>query len=296
MVTSIASKDVKMNFGSKKVLRGLSFEIKPPEIVFLAGRNGVGKTTWIRIAAGISRPSSGAVLFNENLKAEKIRDKLSVVFDEPPVYPNFSGFDNLRLLTGVNRLDDWSNKILANFQLEATFLKNKAGHYSFGQKHRLAVAAAILRRPDYLFLDEPTVGLDPVSWRLVEDGIRHMANNGAAILLTGQDFDLVEPLVNKVVIIHDGVAAFSGSLKELNEKFPPSIRVRASNHEAIRSAFPRTRLIEPQGDLLEIICSSDDELNAAPLRLQQLGITLQELYVCKSTLREAFLKVIGEIS
>jgi ABC-2 type transport system ATP-binding protein/Cu-processing system ATP-binding protein len=246
-----------MSFGSKEVLRGLSFDAKPSEVVYIAGLNGAGKTTWLRIATGILRPTSGAVFFNGNTKAEDIRDKISVVFDEPPVYPHLSGSDNLRLLAGIRWLDDSSKKILADFQLESAFLKKRAGHYSFGQRHRLAMAAAILRRSTYLFLDEPAVGLDPVAWRQVEEGIRNMAGNGATILLTGQDFELVGPLADKIVILHNGIAVFSGSPQELTKKFPPIIRVRVSNQEAVTSAFPNARPVEHKEGLLEIICSSE---------------------------------------
>lgn len=292
----ITSSEVKMRFGSKEVLRGFSFDAKPSEVTFIAGRNGAGKTTWIRIATGLIHPLSGAVLFEGKARADDVRDKISVVFDEPPVYPTLSGFDNLRLLAGVRSFSHLSKKVFADFQLDTALLKAKAGHYSFGQRHRLAMAVAALRQPTYLFLDEPAIGLDPVAWRQVEAGIRNMAGNGATILLTGQDFDLIEPLVNKIIVLHNGTTFFSGSPQELCKKFPPTIRVRTSSREAVRGAFPNACLVDAQEDLLDIACSSVNEANSVAWKLQQLGLSFQEVYVRKTTLKEAFLKTIGEIT
>jgi len=82
---SILSNNLTKSYGSTDVLRGFSFEAKPSEITFLAGRNGVGKTTWINVATGIMPPSAGSVLF-DNRPVEQARDELGIVFDEPPVY------------------------------------------------------------------------------------------------------------------------------------------------------------------------------------------------------------------
>ncbi|MCL4555119.1 MAG: ABC transporter ATP-binding protein [Actinobacteria bacterium] len=293
MSTSLVSQDVKIRFGSKEVLRGFSFEARPSDIVFIAGRNGAGKTTWIRIATGLMRSTSGRVSYNGHKTVSHDGVRLSVVFDEPPVYPTLTGKENLRALAGLNKFDGVAKATLDSFQLDPAMLKIKAGHYSYGQKHRLSMAAAMLRQPTHLFLDEPADGLDPVAWGQVEQGIRSMASGGATVVLTGQDFDLVESLASRVVVLHEGITAFEGPPGELIGKFPPSIFVRADDVEAIKRMFPDARRVDQEGSLLEIVCASDADLEQAALKLQRAQTPLKEMYVRKKSLKEAFLETIG---
>lgn len=291
-VGSIVSNAVTKRFGSKSVLRGFSFEAKPSEITFLAGRNGVGKTTWIHIATGIMQSNSGSISFGGK-PVGQIRDKLAIVFDEPPIYPNINGLMNLKAISGIRKLDtDWVKRVLRNLQIDSAFLRKRARHYSLGQRHRLAVAAALLRHPLYLFLDEPAVGLDIFSWELVRDSLRQLANEGATIILTGQDFEAIKQLVDRVVILKDGVAEFSGTVPELLERFPPSVYVRSPNPKAIIKLFQQAKILDLDEGLLEINCESMIEAEQMALSLKKLEEPLYEIRIRNITLEEAFYKIV----
>lgn len=223
-----------------------------------------------------------------------MRQHLAIVFDEPPLYPGLNGFDNLQILSGLRRFDQhWGSYILGSLKLGDSLLRQKGKSYSLGQKYRLAVAAALLRRPSYLILDEPTVGLDPSSWALVADCLRQMADEGAVIIVTGQDFSLMENLVDRVVILHNGVATFAGNLLDFLNRCPITVCVRSDSLEQIKNLFPSALINhDNRGSLLQITCDSNAAAETILLELQQMQITFHELAVKNVTLEEAFANAI----
>lgn len=289
------SDNVAHRFGKRYVLKGLSFKVEPLKIMFLAGENGAGKTTWVRIATGLLQPTQGVVLYN-GLKVAEARKHLAVVFDEPPVYPDHNGFENLNLLSGMTRFNkEWETYVLDALRLGSNFLRQKAKGYSLGQRHRLAVAAALLRQPLYLILDEPTIGLDPFSWELVSNCLRQLADKGTAIMITGQHFSLLEKLVDSITILHNGRAVFSGVPVELTGRYPSTVRVRGHNLEEVKNSFPKCRISrDSKGSLLEIICDSTAEAEETVSKLQRLQIPLHEMVIQGSSLEEAFKNIINE--
>jgi ABC-type multidrug transport system ATPase subunit len=178
----IESINITKKFGNKEILKSVSFKAEPSQITFLAGQNGAGKTTWIRIAIGLLTSTSGKVCFN-NDTVNNIRKDISVVFDEPPVYTHLTGVDNIRLLSGIEKPDlQWENSILDMLKIDKHFIKMKGKSYSLGQRHRLAVASALIRKPKYLILDEPSIGIDPVSWDLVKQCLLKMVESGTTFI------------------------------------------------------------------------------------------------------------------
>ncbi len=287
------SDSIEHKFHRNYVLRSFSFKAEASKITFLAGENGAGKTTWIRIATGLLQPTQGIVLYN-NLKIAAARQYLAVVFDEPPVYPNLSEFENLQVLSGLSKFNkQWKSHILGALKLDNNFLKQKAKRYSLGQRHRLALAAALLRQPLYLILDEPTIGLDPSSWVLVSDCLRQMADAGAVIIVTGQDFSLMENLVDQVVVLHNGTAVFAGDLIEALSHSPTTVCVRGDNLEKIKKTFPAAVITrDNKGNLLQITCNSIAVAEVILLELQELPMVFYELAIKSSTLEEAFTSII----
>lgn len=285
---------MKKDFTGKAVLRGFSFEAESSQVTFLAGKNGAGKTTWIRIAAGLAKATEGKVLF-DGLSIEKVRDEFAIVLDEPPVYGHLNGFDNLWLLAGRPCLAKKElHEMMEALNLDEFLMKKKTRGYSLGQRHRLAVAAALLRRPTFLFLDELSIGLDPLSWQLVRGMLRKLADAGTAILVTGQDFNLMEQFVDKIVVLHDGVAVYEGPVKDLIGKFPVVVNVRTKDLAGVTGLFAPDRIaLFPEEGRAEIKCSSREEAEQVAFRLSQSGMLFSELQIKEVSLQEAFLKLIG---
>lgn len=291
----LVSDNVIRNFSNKQVLRGFSFRAESSRVTFLAGENGAGKTTWMRIATGLLPPTQGVVLYDD-LKIAAARQSFAVVFDEPPVYANLSGLDNLRVLSGLSKFNEqWKTRIFQALKLEPDFLKQRAGRYSLGQRHRLAVAAALLRQPLYLMLDEPTIGLDPSSWELVSGCLRQMADEGAVIIVTGQDFHLMEELVDEIIVLHNGRAIFTGNIVEFISRCPVTVCVRGNTLEKIQHVFPGSSEVKDnKGNRLDIRCNSVTEAEGVVLDLQKLGMPLHEVTIQKAGLGEAFVNIIRE--
>lgn len=287
-IPNLVTQGLSKQFGDRWALKDLSFEVRPGSLTLLAGRNGAGKTTWMRVAAGLARPSSGTVRFG-GAPVGQVRSQLAVVFDDAPVYPLLSGAENLHLLSGGRSPKAAESRaILASLDLEQLLLA-RAGGYSFGQRKRLAVAAALLRRPTWLLLDEPSVGLDSGAWRLVAQALRKLAAGGATAVVTGQDLKNLEELADEIVVIRDGAAAYAGSLADLQRRHPPKVRVRTSHAAQLKALFPNADLVAQQAaPFLEIPCSTLMEGEAVLARIRSLDIPLQSLELRMATLEESF--------
>ena len=207
------------NFSSSTVLDGLTFEAKE-EIIFIAGRNGAGKTTFIRIATGLDKASGGSVLYDGGNFAS-VRHDVEVVFDENALYPFASGKENIRIFTD-NRYSDSERikEICDYFSLDERLLRRPVKTYSYGQKHRLSVAIAMMCNPKYVFLDEPSLGLDPFSWDLVKKSLLRKKEEGCCIIITGQDYEEMAVLADKTLVLEKGKALFFGTSDELLGKCP----------------------------------------------------------------------------
>ena len=206
----LVTRELFKRFGDRWALKGLSFVARPGVVTLLAGRNGAGKTTWMRVATGLARPSSGAVLFGGQ-PAAKFRRRLAAVFDDarstrcsPP------GRTSTCFRAGAPRALGRPGRSCPELDLDP-LLPVRADGLSFGQRKRLAVAAALLRRPAWLLLDEPSVGLDSEAWGRVSRALRRLAAEGTGVLVTGQDLKNLEDLADEIVVIRDGAAAFAGT-------------------------------------------------------------------------------------
>ncbi len=205
--SAISVEDARFSYGQREVLRGVSFEVAPGEVLGFLGPNGAGKSTTIRLLTGQLRPSSGRVRV---LGRDVIRDRADVMgrvgvsFEEKNLYPTMTGAENLRFfarLYGVQHPD--VSGLLAQVGLESRGRDLVSG-YSKGMRQRLMLARALVHDPDVLLLDEPTDGLDPVSATAVRDVIRTRVAAGNAVLLTTHDMHEADELAHRVAFINEG--------------------------------------------------------------------------------------------
>lgn len=230
---SIVSDSIKYAYKKNQILKGLSFSIVGGEITYLAGLNGSGKTTWIKLASQLLKKQDGDILFNGKPFSIE-RDNTSIVFDTPPIYPKLSCYDNLYVLYQVNAKSGKSMEFLRGMGFSHELLKGKSGNLSLGQRHRLGIAGALLREPKYLILDEPDLGLDPNSWDVVSNCLLDMKNRGTAIMLTGQNFPKYDVLIDKIVVLSNGITEFEGTPNDLKRKVD-----NTSDEIDLKSAFDR---------------------------------------------------------
>lgn len=215
MTLAIEVRDVHRTFGGSppvRALRGVSFGVRPGEIVGLLGGNGAGKTTLIKILSTLLYPTSGTALIHGCdvfRESERARSNLSVVFGgERGLYGRLSATQNLVFLASLHgmrrQLRAKAMRALAEVGL-ADRADSKVETFSKGMRQRLHLACGLVVATPVLLLDEPTVGLDIAEAARVRDVIRGMADNGTAVLLTSHYPADIDALANRVVMLQNGV-------------------------------------------------------------------------------------------
>lgn len=212
------------SFESIMAVDNISFFVNSGEVFGFLGPNGAGKTTTIRMLTGLSKPSNGkALILNYDIQSEitKIKKRIGVVPEASNLYDELSGFDNLVFMAqlfGVDRGERTkrAEELLKTFGLherkDSLFRK-----YSRGMKRALTIAAALIHKPDILFLDEPTVGLDVVAARSLRNLIKNLHGQGITIFLTSHYLEEVDLLCDRVAIIVKGKIVRIDTPKALKE-------------------------------------------------------------------------------
>jgi len=209
-------------FGEKTAVDDVSFEVYGGEIFGFLGPNGAGKTTTIKIIVGLLQPTRGtAVVGGHDVLADSIRAKAAsgYVPDEPNLYGKLSGRE---LLTFVGDLYDLSRPQIARRTEELMHLfglddaaDELVESYSHGMQQKISLAAALIHDPKVLVLDEPTVGLDPKSARLIKDILRQLADRGAAVMLSTHIMEIAERMCDRIGIINQGRLVAAGTMEDL---------------------------------------------------------------------------------
>jgi len=213
------------HFGQIKAVDNLDLSIQKGEIFGLLGPNGAGKTTTVRILTTLARPTAGEVLINGwevTRQAVQVKREIGVVPQHINLDQELSAWENLELHGRLHRLPSPERRsriqeLLAFVELEDR--KNTpVEHFSGGMKRRLMIARALMHRPRILFLDEPTVGLDPQVRRRIWDLIRNLNGQGITILLTTHYIEEAELLCHRVGILNKGRLIALGAPEELKAK------------------------------------------------------------------------------
>ena len=211
-------------YGSFTAVRGLSFSVRPGEVLGLVGPNGAGKTTTLRCMAGIIPPSEGRVrIAGHDLASEPVAAKRSLAFfpDEPRLFEYLTVRQHLNFVARIYGVADY--EALATPLLEELELAEKSdvlpGELSRGMKQKLVIACGLLHSPRVMFFDEPLTGLDPLGIRRMKDSIVRRARAGAAIVLSSHLLHLLQEVCTNVLILKKGDKVADGTLAEVAAKF-----------------------------------------------------------------------------
>ncbi|MFC4725285.1 ATP-binding cassette domain-containing protein [Glycocaulis abyssi] len=222
---AIETRALVRRFGEKRAVDGIDLDVKRGEIFAVLGPNGAGKTTLVRMLATLLRPSGGSarVLGHDiEREAREVRRKISLTGQFASVDEDLTGYENLLLLSRLSGLKgndarDRASGLLAAFDL-AEAASKQAKDYSGGMRRKLDIAASLIRRPELLFLDEPTTGLDPRSRNQVWDIVRGLAASGTTILLTTQYLEEADQLADEIAVVDHGRVIARGTSAELKAK------------------------------------------------------------------------------
>jgi ABC-2 type transport system ATP-binding protein len=211
----------------------IDLNVRAGDVYGFLGPNGAGKTTTLRMALGLITPTAGSVeLFGRDPMREGARalEGVAGFVEGPRFYPYFTGAKNLQLLAALDG-DGAAGRIAE--VLEIVDLTPRAGHrvggYSHGMRQRLGIAAALLRRPRLLILDEPATGLDPAGMRDMRGLIRRLADEGITVLLSSHQLPEVQELCDRVAIVDSGRVVYEGALADLRRQGGAGYRLRTAD-------------------------------------------------------------------
>lgn len=222
---AIKIQNLSKRFEDKIALENLCLQVQKGELFGLLGPNGAGKTTTINILCGLVKPTSGAATvcgYDVQKEIGKIKELIGVCTQETAVYPYLTGAENVELFGNLYSVDSKMLKERSSVLLTKMGLnedaKRKASKYSGGMKRRLSLALALIHDPSVIFLDEPTVAMDPQSRRAVWDFIKYQKSKGKTVILTTHSMEEAEELCDRIGIIDNGKLIALGAPKELVAK------------------------------------------------------------------------------
>lgn len=285
-------------YGELLAVDNVDLTVEPGDVFGYLGPNGAGKTTSLRMMLGLIRPSAGSVrLFGRDpQESVDALDGVSGFVEAPSFYPYLSGRTNLELLAA---LDGGEARARLEDALEIVGLsdraKDRVGGYSHGMRQRLGLAAALLRGPRLLLLDEPATGLDPGGMRDMRNLIRDLSGQGITVLLSSHLLAEVEELCNRVAIVQKGRVAYQGSLSELRHQAGSSYRLRTTDDVRARRILAAqggiTDLDPDDGEGLSFATTSESAVAALSLALVESGALVLELSPRHATLEDLFFRL-----
>jgi ABC-2 type transport system ATP-binding protein len=222
---AVKTEGLTKKFGSLVAVDNLDFEIAPGEIFAFLGPNGAGKTTTVKLLTGLLAPSAGTALVNGyDIQKDPVNAKKSFgyVSDQPFVYPYLTGFEFMRFVGDVYRVSSEEQKAKIPELLEMFEIWKWADQtiesYSHGMRQKLVLASVLLHRPKVLFLDEPLVGLDPKSARLVKEVFSELSGRGVTIFMCTHVLEIAEKLAKRAGVIFQGKLIALETIETLKQK------------------------------------------------------------------------------
>jgi ABC-type multidrug transport system ATPase subunit len=270
----------------------LDLRVRRGEVYGFLGPNGAGKSTTLRMLLGLVRPTSGgATVLGAPPGSPDGLARVGAMIEAPGFYPFLSGRDNLQVLArhagvGADRVE----AVLAEVGLSAR-AGDRYSTYSLGMKQRLGLAAALLKDPELLILDEPTNGLDPAGMAEMRTFIRSAAGGGRTVLLSSHLMGEIEQVSDRVGIIRDGSLVAEGTVEDLRGR--AALRLRAeplADAARLLAALPHVDDVTRVDGALEVAV----DIAQAPAINRVLvdsGVAVSELYVKKTSLEDVFLEL-----
>lgn len=240
---AVLSEGLEKRYGDVHALRGLDLAVAEGTVCGVLGPNGAGKTTAVRVLTTLTAPDGGSARIAGHdvvREAGAVRAAIGVTGQSASVDGELSGRQNLRLFAKLLKYRGGAARTRAEELLERFELADAADRpartYSGGMRRRLDLAASLLARPQVLFLDEPTTGLDPHSRNQIWSAVRELASRGTTVLLTTQYLEEADQLADEIVLVDSGRAAHTGSPAELKASIGSYAEVVVAHASALGPA------------------------------------------------------------
>ena len=309
---AVVVRDLRKNFGDFQALRGISFTVGRGEVLGLLGPNGAGKTTTVDILCTLSSPDSGTALVAGHDVARDpaaVRRSIMLTGQQVALDDMLTGRENLVMF---GRLQGWrksaarrrADELLEQFDLQ--YASNRPlGTYSGGMRRRIDIACGLVVRPEVVFLDEPTTGLDPRSRQAVWDLVERFKSDGIATVLTTQYLEEADTLADRIVVINRGTVIAEGTADQLKERTGATYCEIVPRHtSAIPAIVSALTPMMPRSRRATVTAHPDRVSMPAPHgadtmvevfgRLHRTGIELADVALRRPSLDEVFFALTAE--
>jgi len=296
--TAVTVRGLKKSYGPVHAVRGVSLDIREGEVFGLLGPNGAGKTTLLECVIGLRVPDDGEITvagIDAKRRARDVQQRIGVMLQSTALQDKITPREALQLFGTFYRNAADASQLLERFSLtdkaDATF-----DTLSGGQRQRLALAVAFVNRPEILFLDEPTAGLDPQSRRELRDEIIRLKKDGRTVLLTTHDVDEAERLCERVAIMDGGEIIATGEPRALATESPSMHTVSVSTRPHIDverlTGIPGINDVTVDGSRIRFrTADARGALRELTRLLEQRDVELLDLRVHRATLEDVFLRL-----
>ncbi|WP_068277026.1 daunorubicin/doxorubicin resistance ABC transporter ATP-binding protein DrrA [Aldersonia kunmingensis] len=311
---AVRVEDVHKSFGATQALRGVTFEASPGEVLGILGPNGAGKTTMVNVLSTLVRPDAGyaeVAGYDVVTEAAGVRSSIMLTGQYAALDEALTGFENLMMfgrLMGLRKsaAKARATELIGEFDLEHAAAR-KVSTYSGGMRRRIDIACGLVVRPEVVFLDEPTTGLDPRSRQGVWDLVANLQSMGITTLLTTQYLEEADALSDRIIVIDHGEVIAEGTADELKsrtggsycEVVPLDLKRLPDVVEALGPLLP------PRFDPASIVGADRIAVPApdgartlaeALRRLDVAGVELVDIALRRPSLDDVFLSLTGHIS
>jgi len=296
------------NYQQLRALNKLTFQVRQGEILGLLGPNGSGKTTAINCILSLLRFTSGSVkIFGQEMRPDAfdIKRRLGVVFQDVAVFDELTVAQNLEYFTGLYVSDkrERAQMIGAAVKLVGLqdYLKFRPKQLSGGLLRRLNLACGIAHQPELIFLDEPTVAVDPQSRNNILDGIVTLRDRGATVVYTTHYMEEVEQICDRIIILDKGQIIAQGTINELKQlsdieekvtlqgvELSPELKEKLESDPQIESVTSRNRMVQL------VYRHGQNHVSTLIAQLRQAGIAYESIYSERPTLNDVFLQLTGK--
>lgn len=288
-------KGLSKTIGKKKIIDNLNLQLFPGQITGFLGPNGAGKTTTIRMMSGLMKPTSGEVVVEGQTLSdhfEETMSKVGVIVENPEMYKYMSGWKNLVHFARMNKT---ITKERITEVVEQVGMQNriheKVSSYSLGMRQRLGLAQALLHRPKFLILDEPTNGLDPAGIREFRTYLRKIAvEDGVSVFVSSHLLSEIELMCDRIAIIQNGQLI---DIREMNQKEESHYYMEAQPAEQVRELLLAQGLVlEPSGAGF-IAKIEQDQIPAIIQKMVAGNLQVFAVQPYRKTLEDQFLEMTG---
>ncbi len=305
----IEAKNLTKQFKQVLAVDNVSFKVKKGEIFGLLGPNGAGKSTTIRMLTTLTKPTDGKAYVNGHdvvKEAKRVRKNIGLVSEKTILYDRLTAMENLMFFARLNNMDTSYAKKRCEELLEmvemSEWKKARVGRFSTGMKQRINVIRSLLHDPEVIFLDEPTLGLDPQTTRSIREFIRELNEQGKTIVLTTHIMVEADNLSDRIAIIdHGKIAAMdtSKNLKRMIENNKTRIidldipNITNSMFSIINGLQCVEKIVNKSSDEIRLYMNSDDPLEILITLLRENSIPVKGIKTIEPTLEDVFIKLTG---